>query len=173
PTLNELYRPFRVGADATAANASLEPERLWGTEVGVDLRPVPGVGASLTGYESHLLGAIANVTLDEGPGTFEGVGFVSEGGAYRQRRNLSSIRSLGLDASVTVDDRILRLPGVGWTTLYSLVRAEVRGGEEASALSGLLPAQVPTHTVASSLSWSDEPGGTVLSTTLRYLGRQF
>ena len=28
PTLNELYRPFRVGADATAANAALTPERL-------------------------------------------------------------------------------------------------------------------------------------------------
>jgi hypothetical protein len=25
PTLNELYRPFRVGADATAANAALDP----------------------------------------------------------------------------------------------------------------------------------------------------
>ena len=30
PTLNELYRPFRVGADATAANAALDPERLTG-----------------------------------------------------------------------------------------------------------------------------------------------
>ncbi len=30
PTLNELYRPFRVGADATAANAALSPERLEG-----------------------------------------------------------------------------------------------------------------------------------------------
>jgi len=32
PTLNELYRPFRVGNDATAANALLAPERLTGVD---------------------------------------------------------------------------------------------------------------------------------------------
>ena len=36
PTLNELFRPFRAGADATAANPSLDPERLAGAEAGVD-----------------------------------------------------------------------------------------------------------------------------------------
>ncbi|HYJ29985.1 MAG TPA: TonB-dependent receptor, partial [Allosphingosinicella sp.] len=35
PTLNELYRPFRVGIDATAANAELAPERLQGVEAGL------------------------------------------------------------------------------------------------------------------------------------------
>ena len=30
PTLNELFRPFRAGADATAANPELDPERLAG-----------------------------------------------------------------------------------------------------------------------------------------------
>ncbi len=39
PTLNELYRPFRVGADATAANAALAPERLRGVEAGLEFRP--------------------------------------------------------------------------------------------------------------------------------------
>ena len=38
PTLNELYRPFRVGADATAANGALELERLKGFEGGLGLR---------------------------------------------------------------------------------------------------------------------------------------
>ena len=32
PTLNELFRPFRVGPDATAANPLLDPERLRGAE---------------------------------------------------------------------------------------------------------------------------------------------
>ncbi len=36
PTLNELYRPFRVGAEVTTANEMLKPERLWGGEVGAD-----------------------------------------------------------------------------------------------------------------------------------------
>ena len=39
PTLNELYRPFRAGADATAANAALDPERLYGVEAGTRLDP--------------------------------------------------------------------------------------------------------------------------------------
>ncbi|WP_333980852.1 TonB-dependent receptor [Sphingomonas aerolata] len=42
PTLNELYRPFRVGNDTTAANALLSPERLTGVEGGVTLAPAPG-----------------------------------------------------------------------------------------------------------------------------------
>ena len=32
PTLNELYRPFRVGNDITEANAGLKPEKLYGGE---------------------------------------------------------------------------------------------------------------------------------------------
>ncbi|MDX2222286.1 MAG: TonB-dependent receptor, partial [Rhodospirillaceae bacterium] len=36
PTLNELYRPFRVGNDITEANPALTPERLYGGDLGVD-----------------------------------------------------------------------------------------------------------------------------------------
>ncbi|WP_342745818.1 TonB-dependent receptor plug domain-containing protein [Caulobacter mirabilis] len=35
PTLNELHRPFRVGNDTTLANPGLEPETLYGLEVGL------------------------------------------------------------------------------------------------------------------------------------------
>ena len=35
PTLNELYRPFRVGNDVTEANPSLSPEKLYGIEAGL------------------------------------------------------------------------------------------------------------------------------------------
>ena len=34
PTLNELYRPFRVGNNTTNANAALKPEKLYGAEIG-------------------------------------------------------------------------------------------------------------------------------------------
>ncbi|RYY42418.1 MAG: TonB-dependent receptor, partial [Sphingomonadales bacterium] len=50
PTLNELYRPFRAGADATAANPLLSPERLRGAEIGVDLTPTPGFSLRATGF---------------------------------------------------------------------------------------------------------------------------
>ncbi|MGH6652845.1 MAG: TonB-dependent receptor plug domain-containing protein, partial [Sphingopyxis sp.] len=62
PTLNELYRPFRVGAEVTTANEMLEPERLWGGEVGVDWTR-DGTKLSATLFANHLSNAIANVTL--------------------------------------------------------------------------------------------------------------
>jgi hypothetical protein len=34
PTLNELFRPFRVGNNVTQANSALTPERLYGAEAG-------------------------------------------------------------------------------------------------------------------------------------------
>ena len=37
PTLNELYRQFRVGAILTLANEELGPERLTGVEAGVSV----------------------------------------------------------------------------------------------------------------------------------------
>ena len=84
PTLNELFRPFRAGLDATAANPDLKPERLAGS--GGRRRICAGpLRLSLTGFANRLKQAIANVTLGHGPDMFPGVGFVAAGGAYRQR----------------------------------------------------------------------------------------
>ena len=69
PTLNELFRPFRAGTDATAANPDLDPERLSGAEAGIDYAAGP-VRLSLTGFANRLRHAIANVTLGQGPGNF-------------------------------------------------------------------------------------------------------
>ena len=84
PTLNELFRPFRAGLDATAANPDLKPERLAGAEAGIDYARGP-LRLSLTAFANRLKQAIANVTLGQGPDIFPGVGFVAAGGAYSQR----------------------------------------------------------------------------------------
>ena len=65
PTLNELYRPFRVGADATAANAALSPEHLDGYEAGATLRHGRATLAA-TAFDNRLTDAIANVTGGQG-----------------------------------------------------------------------------------------------------------
>ena len=85
PTLNELFRPFRAGLDATAANPDLEPERLAGAEAGVDYASGPLELSADRPSSTGSSNAIANVTLGHGPGTFPGVGFVAAGGAYSQR----------------------------------------------------------------------------------------
>ena len=94
PTLNELFRPFRAGTDATAANPDLDPERLAGVEAGLDYRAGP-IRLSLTGFVNRLNDAIANVTLGQGPGTFPEVGLVGAGGAFRQRQNVHAVKIEG------------------------------------------------------------------------------
>ena len=137
PTLNELYRPFRVGADATAANELLAPERLKGAEIGVDIES-GDFRFGATAFANKLDSAIANVGLGVGPGVFPGVGFVAAGGVYRQRQNLDAIDSKGveIDASYAVRDVTLSLG-------YAYVDAEVRAAGVAAGLDGLRPAQVP------------------------------
>ncbi|NWP10169.1 TonB-dependent receptor, partial [Escherichia coli] len=85
------------GADATAANAALDPERLTGAEIGMDWRPMPSLTLRATGYWNRLRGAIANVTLAQGPGNFPGIGFVSAAGFYRRRQNLDAVTARGIE----------------------------------------------------------------------------
>lgn len=164
PTLNELYRPFRVGADATAANAALRLERLQGAEGGVEI----GTRATLalTGFINRLDGAIGNVTLGSGPGTFPQVGFVAAGGAFRQRLNLDAIRVAGGEAEAKV-------PLGAFTARASLAYADarVRASGIAAGLNGLRPAQSPKLQASGSVDWTRD--GWRLGATLRHSAGQY
>jgi vitamin B12 transporter len=166
PTLNELYRPFRVGPDATAANAGLAPERLGGWEAGLALAPAPGLTLGATWFDNRLDGAIANVTAGQGPGVFPQVGFVSAAGTFRVRRNLDAIRSSGWEL-----DAAWRVGPVGATLSWSRVSARVEASGAAAALNGLRPAQTPRDQLAATLDATH--GGGRLAMTLRHVGRQF
>jgi vitamin B12 transporter len=166
PTLNELYRPFRLGADATAANEALRPETMSGGQVKFESN-VDDAEIGLTFFYSRLEYAIANVTLGQGAGVFPGVGFVAAGGTYRQRQNLDAIVSKGveLDANFLLNSDLTI--GVG----YAFVDAKVRGSGVAASLNGLRPAQVPKHSGNVSLSYSGEKvSGSI---TGRYIASQF
>ncbi len=162
PTLNELYRPFRIGADATGANAALKTERVRGVEAGIGWQPLDGAKLSATLFTNRLEDAVANVTIARGPGVFPGVGFVSAAGVFRQRQNLNAIRSNGFefDASVTAGD---------WRAQasYAYTDAVVRSSGIAVGLSGLRPAQVARHNASATLGWQGA------SLTARYVGPQF
>ena len=165
PTLNELFRPFRAGADATAANPSLEPERLAGLEAGADYRRGP-VDLSVTLFANRLEDAIANVTLARGPGVFPGVGFVSAAGEYRQRRNLDAIRVRGMEASAGLQRGEWSLRAGA-----SYVDAEVEAEDAAAALDGLRPAQTPRLSLTGAVGW--QRGERALSLQVRHGGPQF
>lgn len=166
PTLNELYRPFRVGADATAANEALHPETVRGFDAGLAYSGGT-VDLAITLFRNRLDDAIANVTLGQGAGNFPGVGFVAAGGTYRQRQNLDAIVSKGLEADAQVDlsDRLALKLG------YAFVDAEIRGSGVSAVLSGLRPAQVPRHFGNATLAY--DARNVAASATLRYIGRQF
>ncbi len=166
PTLNELYRPFRVGADATAANEVLRPEKVEGFDAGLAYSS-GNVDLGVTIFRNRLNGAIANVTLGQGPGNFPGVGFVAAGGTYRQRQNLDAIVSKGVE----VDAGINLTNAVSLTAGYAFVDAEVRGSGVSAPLNGLRPAQVPRHFGNATLAYDAD--AVSASTTLRYIGSQF
>jgi outer membrane receptor protein involved in Fe transport len=167
PTLNELYRPFRVGADATAANAALAPERLEGIEAGVELRPARDARIGITLFANRLTDAIANVTLGQGPGAFPGVGFVAAGGQYRARGNVDAIASRGVEI-----DFSLHRGRLGVAAGYSFADARVAASGAALPLDGLRPAQTPRHSFTASVSWQG-PRGAYASLGARFVSSQY
>ncbi|MFL9840100.1 TonB-dependent receptor [Sphingomonas sp. ST-64] len=166
PTLNELYRPFRAGTDATAANALLDPERLRGVEIGVDLTPSAGLSLRATGFLNRLDNAIGNVTLGTGPGSFPGVGFVPAGGAYRQRLNLDAVDARGVELD-------LRWQAGPWRASASWAYTDTRvdASAAAAALDGKRPAQTAPHQLSASLGYHGERAAG--SVTARYAAAQF
>jgi outer membrane cobalamin receptor len=89
PTLNELYRNFRVGNVLTLANAALIPESLTGVEAGVDW-----IGErtriSFTAFREDLGNLVDNATISTSPTLI-----------LRQRQNFPSALSRGLEANVS------------------------------------------------------------------------
>ncbi|HEY3940734.1 MAG TPA: TonB-dependent receptor [Bryobacteraceae bacterium] len=88
PTLNELYRPFRVGNVLTTANAALVPESLTGVEAGVDWSGEK-TRVSFTVFHDDLDNLIDNATLSTSPTLI-----------LRQRQNFPSALSRGLQADI-------------------------------------------------------------------------
>ncbi|MEJ1972788.1 MAG: TonB-dependent receptor [Lacunisphaera sp.] len=98
PTLNELYRPFRVGNVITEANPALKTEHATSAELGIEHTSGPlTLGAAL--FWNELTDAVGNVTLAHGPGTFPIVGLVPAGGLGRQRLNLDRTLVQGVELS--------------------------------------------------------------------------
>ncbi|MEO0511167.1 MAG: TonB-dependent receptor [Verrucomicrobiota bacterium] len=87
PTINELYRPFRIGNDTTLANAELDPERFLSLRTSVNYLPEDSrlrLNATITYYS--IKDAVANVTLDPDPS-----------GALAQRLNVPDAEVFGVE----------------------------------------------------------------------------
>jgi outer membrane receptor protein involved in Fe transport len=132
PTLNELYRSFRVGNVVTQADPTLRAERLRGVEAGALATGGP-VSARATAFWMEVDDTIANVTLSQTPAL-----------VTRQRRNLGRVRSRGLELEAEARlARRLVLSG-NWVT----TDAAVRSFPEEPSLEGKRLAQIPRHQAA-------------------------
>ncbi|MEN2793188.1 TonB-dependent receptor [Sphingomonas oligophenolica] len=152
PTLNELYRPFVVFPVTTQANANLGLEKLKGIEGGVDLTPMRGVSIGITGFYNQLDYAIANVTIDA---------------KTRQRQNVDAIVAKGVEVIAEARHGAMSLNGS-----YAFSDSHVRASGLQAGLNGFIPAQSPRHSASATLAWEPR-AGSALSTTLRYIGKQY
>lgn len=88
PTLNELYRPFRVQNDITEANPELDPERFFTLEAGLDWQASDPLQFSLEVFHHWIDQAIANVPVTEGADLSRLFGTLPAGGSGAQRQNV-------------------------------------------------------------------------------------
>ncbi len=138
PTLNELYRGFRVGDTQTNANASLTAERLTGGEAGLSWTVNRQVTTRLTGYYTEIVNPISNFTVSVTPTLIT-----------RQRRNLGRTRSAGIEAEVEmkVTEQIRFSSG------YLFADATVKRAPQDIRLEGRLIPQVPRHQFTMQVSY--------------------
>ncbi len=142
PSLNELYRPFRLGNNITEANPGLVPEKLYGVEIGGGQK-LDAVSWDVTGFYNQLHGAITNVTVGHGPINVPGVGFVPAGGLLIQRQNAGDIDAYGFES----EGHWQATDWLGLTLAFDYVDAHVEGGSVAPQLTGKRPAQAPRFTL--------------------------
>jgi outer membrane receptor protein involved in Fe transport len=130
PSLNELYRPFRVGNVLTQGNPNLGPERLMGGELGLNHAPSASFSWRATAFWDRVEDPIANATLSVTPALIT-----------RQRQNLGRARIRG--ASVEADFQ--PVPDLRLQASYVLSDARVLEFPAAPDIEGNLLPQVPRH----------------------------
>ncbi len=197
PTLNELYRPFRQGANVTEANPALRTEKVTTGEVGAEWillekileasppkndpdvvllsrfpRPTPTprriLTLAATAFWNDLHDAVGNVTIARGPGTFPIVGTLAAGGLGRQRLNLDRTRTQGVELSATWN----ATTAFSFNAAVLFNDATVRRATVAPALVGKQVAQVPRRSATLGATWR-APGQLTFTPRVRWIGRQF
>ncbi|MGH9326600.1 MAG: TonB-dependent receptor [Terriglobia bacterium] len=158
PTLNELYRPFRVGNVETLANSNLGAEHLTGAETGMTWIPRGRrlrVHASF--FWSRINQPIANVTIASTPSLITD-----------QRQNLGSTLSQGIE--VEAESEIT--PSLMLSGGYQFADAKILSFPTDAALVGLFVPQIPRNALTFEARYT-KPSLLTLALQGRYLGVQY
>ncbi|HEY6807057.1 MAG TPA: TonB-dependent receptor [Pyrinomonadaceae bacterium] len=141
PTLNELYRSFRVGNVSTLANENLKAERLTGGEAGVRVTNANNkLNFRGSFYWNDITRPVANVTLATTPALIT-----------RQRQNLGRTRSRGIE--LQADAHLTRKWDVSGSYLFA--DATVVEFPANTLLEGLRLPQVPRQQLTFQTRYSD------------------
>jgi outer membrane receptor protein involved in Fe transport len=161
PTLNELYRTFRVANVVTTNNPYLNAERLTGAEAGMNVTALDRrLDLRGTFFWSDIVDPVQNVTINP-----------SSNPVLRQKQNVGRIRSRGveLDGVVHVNRDIQISAGYEFTGA-TIVNYTVPQGEV--SLLGKKVAQVPRNVFTwEARYWN--PSRLLLSVEGRFVGNQF
>ena len=150
PTINELYRSFRVGNTLTQANANLGPEKSWGPEVAYTVRQGRWSARAIF-YATRLDGAIYNRTLTSTPALITRV------------RTNGDVRAIG--SELELEARVTRIFSL--TTSWALNNSTMTSGE----LDGKQVPQVP-H-VQGAIGLRADAGRFAGAFDFRVIGQQF
>jgi len=160
PTLNELYRPFRVGDIQTYNNPYLNAERMTGAEAGVN---VTGWDRKLdlrgTFFWSDIVDPVQNVTISQTSSLIT-----------REKENLGRIRSRGVE----IDGVVHVKRDIQISAGYEFTAASVVSYPSPPSVSlvGLEVAQVPRNVFTwEARYWN--PSRLLLSLQGRFVGQQF
>jgi outer membrane receptor protein involved in Fe transport len=159
PTLNELYRSFRVGNVVTLADESLRAERLTSGEAGLIYTSTRrGITARAGLFRADVTRPVANVTLSATPALIT-----------RQRRNLGRTRTHGFEAEF--EKRL----GDGWTASagYLFADARVESFPADAALEGRWLPQVARHQLGFQLRYVPRGRAVTFGLQARASGAQF
>ena len=158
PTLNELYRPFRLGGVQTLANGALEPERLEGVETGIRYQSRDGrLFARANLFWTNLRDAVGNVTLSTTPALIT-----------RERENIGRVRDRGIE--LAVDARVR--PEWTLSAAYLLADSRVAAAAGNPALAGKRVPQVPRDQVAAQVRFA-RPSLATVAAQARWSGPQY
>jgi outer membrane receptor protein involved in Fe transport len=156
PTLNELYRGFRVGNVVTNANPLLEPERLTSIEGGV-LVGTARASARVTAFHNVLNEAISNVTLSTTPAL-----------TTRERQNTDEVGASGVE----IEGDVRPHPRVTLSAFASFTSSHFKDTPKQPAIQDNRVPQVPTYHVGAGVI-AEAPRVATFSAQARFVGAQF
>jgi len=155
PTLNELYRSFRVGNILTLANPSLRDERSTIVQASALYTPNSRTSLRATGFWNGMNDPVSNVTLS-----------TTSSLITRERENLGSLRATGVEAAASMHFRAIQFEAA-----YQYAHSTVTSFAANPLLVGLWIPEVPRHSATVRATYVRQLWTVVLDA--RYFGRQF